>query len=114
MDEICRTVTAEEEGIRMDAFLSTLSGLTRSKVQHLLEQNLVFLNGAVPAKAGVRLRAGDRLVSFGDAQITTGDDLKTALAAHSVGDRVDVKVVRNGKEYTHSLVLTEYVPESAN
>ncbi len=61
MDEICRTVTAEEEGIRMDAFLSTLSGLTRSKVQHLLEQNLVFLNGAVPAKAGVRLRAGDRL-----------------------------------------------------
>lgn len=61
MDEICRIVTAEEEGIRMDAFLSTLSGLTRSKVQHLLEQNLVFLNGAVPAKAGVRLRAGDRL-----------------------------------------------------
>ena len=37
----------------------------------------------------------------------------TALAAHSVGDRVEIKVSRNGREYTHSVVLTEYVPSSA-
>lgn len=96
----------------------TLVDITDERTAHYygLEHTGVYLqsvqSGSIADLGG--LRAGDRLVSFGDAQITTGDDLKTALAAHSVGDRVDVKVVRNGKEYTHSLVLTEYVPESAN
>ena len=96
----------------------TLVDITDERTAHYygLEHTGVYLqsvqSGSIADLGG--LRAGDRLVSFGDAQITTGDDLKTALAAHSVGDRVDVKVVRNGKEYTHSLVLTEYVPESTN
>ena len=96
----------------------TLVDITDERTAHYygLEHTGVYLqsvqSGSIADLGG--LRAGDRLISFGDAQITTGDDLKTALAAHSVGDRVDVKVVRNGKEYTHSLVLTEYVPESAN
>ena len=96
----------------------TLVDITDERTAHYygLEHTGVYLqsvqSGSIADLGG--LRAGDRLVSFGDAQISTGDDLKTALAAHSVGDRVDVKVVRNGKEYTHSLVLTEYVPESAN
>lgn len=59
------------------------------------------------------LQAGDRVISFGGTAVSTGDELKAALATHSVGDRVEVKVERNGREYSHSLVLTEYVPESA-
>ncbi len=58
------------------------------------------------------LQAGDRVISFGGTAVSTGDELKAALATHSVGDRVEVKVERNGREYSHSLVLTEYVPES--
>ena len=53
------------------------------------------------------------LLSFGGVEVSTADDLKAALASHSVGDRVEIKVSRNGREYTHSVVLTEYVPSSA-
>lgn len=59
------------------------------------------------------LQAGDRIISFGGTAVTTTDELKALLAERSVGDRVEVKVARNGKEYSHSLLLTEYIPESA-
>ena len=68
-------------------------------------------SGSIADKGG--LQAGDRLLSFGGVEVSTADDLKAALAAHSVGDRVEIKVSRNGREYTHSVVLTEYVPSSA-
>ncbi len=80
-----------------------------------LDQTGVYIqsvqSGSIADLGG--LQAGDRLISFGGAAITTGDDLKAAIAEHSVGDRVEVTVERNGREYSHSLVLTEYVPESA-
>ena len=68
-------------------------------------------SGSIADKGG--LQAGDRLLSFGGVEVSTADDLKAALASHSVGDRVEIKVSRNGREYTHSVVLTEYVPSSA-
>ena len=68
-------------------------------------------SGSIADKGG--LQAGDRLLSFGGVEVSTADELKAALAAHSVGDRVEIKVSRNGREYTHSVVLTEYVPSSA-
>ena len=68
-------------------------------------------SGSIADKGG--LQAGDRLLSFGGVEVSTADELKAALASHSVGDRVEIKVSRNGREYTHSVVLTEYVPSSA-
>ncbi len=59
------------------------------------------------------LQAGDRVLSFGGVEVSSADELKAALASHSVGDRVEIKVSRNGREYTHSVVLTEYVPNGA-
>ena len=59
------------------------------------------------------LQAGDRVLSFGGVEVSSADELKAALASHSVGDRVEIKVSRNGREYTHSVVLTEYVPDGA-
>lgn len=59
------------------------------------------------------LQAGDRIISFGGTAVSTADELKALLADCSVGDRVEVKVSRSGREYSHSLVLTEYVPQSA-
>ena len=68
-------------------------------------------SGSIADKGG--LQAGDRLLSFGGMEVSTADELKAALAAHSVGDRVGDRGLRNGREYTHSVVLTEYVPSSA-
>ncbi len=53
----------------------------------------------------------DRIDYIGDCKITTASDLKEALASHSVGDTVTVKVTRNGKSVTVELTLREYVPD---
>lgn len=94
-----------------------LINITDERTAHYygLEHTGVYIqsvqSGSIADLGG--LQAGDRVISFGGTAVSTGDELKAALATHSVCDRVEVKVERNGREYSHSLVLTEYVPESA-
>lgn len=55
-------VEAEDAGERLDAYLTArLEGVSRARVGRAIEVNGVELNGAAPRKAGVKLRAGDRL-----------------------------------------------------
>ncbi len=55
-------VEAEDAGERLDAYLTArLEGVSRARVGRAIELNGVELNGAAPRKAGVKLRAGDRL-----------------------------------------------------
>ena len=61
MRTIQSRVTTETEGIRLDAFLAQESGETRSRIQNLIEQGCVRVNGAAPNKAGVKLAAGDEV-----------------------------------------------------
>jgi 23S rRNA pseudouridine1911/1915/1917 synthase len=54
-------VTEGEKDQRIDSFLaSQVESLTRSRVQDLIQQKLVEVNGA-PVKASHRLKAGDRI-----------------------------------------------------
>lgn len=69
-------------------------------------------SGSIAALGG--LKPGDRVVRFGETSITKNGDLTEALKAAKVGDRVEVLVERDGKEYTLSLLLTEYVPEGVH
>ncbi|HEY9869029.1 MAG TPA: RluA family pseudouridine synthase [Candidatus Obscuribacterales bacterium] len=51
----------EEHPARLDIYLACqLPGLTRSRIQKLIDQGLVLLSGK-PAKAGTRLRGGEKL-----------------------------------------------------
>lgn len=61
MQKIRLTVTHEEEGIRVDAFLTEKTGETRSRVRNLMIEGLVRINGTVPKKAGVKLLEGDEV-----------------------------------------------------
>ena len=61
MRTIQSRATTENEGIRLDAFLAQQSGETRSRIQNLIEQGCVRVNGAAPKKAGVKLAAGDEV-----------------------------------------------------
>jgi putative serine protease PepD len=54
------------------------------------------------AKAG--LKTGDVITSLGTTQTVTPDQLASAIAAHSPGDRVTVTYQRNGQ--SHSVTLT--------
>lgn len=53
-------VTYEEEGERLDNFLTNRSGFTRSHIQKLIKVGLVLVN-AKKEKSGYRIREGDRV-----------------------------------------------------
>ena len=59
-------VPSEASGQRLDHFLATqLEGVSRSRVQLLLEQGDVLVNGAQP-KASLKLRGGEQIVITGE------------------------------------------------
>ena len=53
--------TKEDEGIRLDAFLSQKSGETRSRIQNLIKDGCAVVNGGAPKKAGQPVSAGDAI-----------------------------------------------------
>ena len=61
-------------------------------------------SGSPAAKAG--LRGGDVLISFDGAPIKTLYDFTFALREKKPGDRVEVVVVRDGKEMKATVQLT--------
>jgi S1-C subfamily serine protease len=57
------------------------------------------------AKAG--LKGGDRIVKADGKDVKSFDDLKTLVAGHKPGDKLALKVVRDGKEQGLSVTLGE-------
>lgn len=63
------TVPAEAAGQRLDHWLALqLPDISRVRVQQLIEQNKVALNGATP-KASLRLRGGEEILISGEVQL---------------------------------------------
>jgi putative serine protease PepD len=60
--------------------------------------------GSPAAKAG--LQAGDLVVALDGQAVTSQDDLISRIRDHKPGDRVTLKVVRNGKEQTVTVTAT--------
>jgi S1-C subfamily serine protease len=76
------------------------------------EQNEAGQNGVIvrdvraesPAgKAG--LKDGDRIIMAGDQQVKSFEDLRNAVAAHKPGDKLALKVDRDGKQQTLNVTL---------
>ncbi len=63
-------------------------------------------------KAG--LRSGDLLLTFNSADVESSDTVAEEMAKLSVGDVIEVKILRNNHEQTLSLTIGEYVPEGIN
>jgi 23S rRNA pseudouridine1911/1915/1917 synthase len=62
------SVAPEDEGRRLDQFLTTrLEGVSRARVQELIAEGKVLVNEAA-AKASLKLRGGERVTVRGDAQ----------------------------------------------
>lgn len=55
------TVDAESEEQRLDTFLTQAAGLSRQKIQKLIADKLVTVNGAIKPKS-YRLKEGDLVV----------------------------------------------------
>ena len=50
--------------------------------------------------AGTELRTGDRIVSVGDRTVKAPEDLSAAVLDHKPGEKVELKVERDGQERT--------------
>lgn len=61
--------------------------------------------GGPAAAAG--LQKGDVVVKIDDQAITSADGLILAIRQHEIGDKVQVTVVRDGKEQTFEVTLTD-------
>ena len=54
---------------------------------------------------------GDRIISFNGEEVSSSSDLASMLKKCSVGDTVEIVVMRSGSSVTVSVTLTEKVPE---
>jgi serine protease Do len=62
--------------------------------------------GSSAQKAG--LRSGDRIVEFSGKNIMSFSEFKKELSNHEVGETVEIVVVREGREKTLKVYLSEY------
>jgi len=62
-----------------------------------------IVEGSAAEKAG--LQAGDRIVRFGGADITTFESLETAVKSMRGGDKVSISFERNGQTFTVEVTL---------
>ena len=58
-------------------------------------------------------RSGDRIVSFGDTDISSQEDLNAALESYHVGDTVTIVIERSGRKYSGQFTLAEDIPDTA-
>ncbi|MBO0855140.1 MAG: trypsin-like peptidase domain-containing protein [Nocardia sp.] len=61
------------------------------------------VSGSPAAKAG--LAENDVIVKFGDRQVTEAAELTVAVQAHQIGEKVDVQVIRGGRQVTVPVTL---------
>jgi thiol-disulfide isomerase/thioredoxin len=82
-------------GVSMD----TGPGARGAAVSHVVR-------GSPAYKAG--LRKGDSIVSIGQQRVTNGADVVRLVGSRSVGDEVELRLVRDGREAVAHAVLTAF------
>ncbi|HEV2133077.1 MAG TPA: RluA family pseudouridine synthase [Terracidiphilus sp.] len=86
-------VPAEAAGQRLDQFLAAhLDGVSRSRVQLLLDQGLVMVNG-LQEKASWKLRGGERIAVTGDPRPAPLKAVPEAIPLDVVYEDADLAVV---------------------
>ena len=77
-------VVGDEEGAqRLDKYLASVAGLSRTRIKALIEVGQVTLDGAVLDDAGVKVRVGQ----------TVGIDVPPPAAAEPVGEAIPLSIV---------------------
>lgn len=66
------------------------------------------VEGGASEAAGVKV--GDCIISIGDVAVESYSDVKAQLNNHSVGDVIQMQVIRDGRTLTLEITLEEYKP----
>ena len=64
------------------------------------------------SKYSDQIKSGDRLVSVNSTEVSTSAEVNSVLGEYKVGDVVDIRISRGGKQIDVALTLQEYVPAS--
>ena len=67
------------------------------------------VSGSAAEQAGIR--AGDLILKLEDTQITSGNDLSSAIGAYKPGEKAALTIQRDGKEMTVEVTFGEYTPQ---
>jgi S1-C subfamily serine protease len=84
--------------------IATAESADGLEVVNVVEKNS---RGEVTAAKGAGITKGDILLAIGETELKKPADVRAALAPFSAGDKVTVKLVRNGSPLDLSLTLTE-------
>ncbi len=91
--------------------ISSMEQMFQYRVNRMGVYVQAVTEGGASEKAG--MRAGDNIISIGDVAISSIDNIKSQLNNYSVGDTVQIQVIRDGRTMTLSVVLDEFKPETA-
>ncbi len=73
----------------------------------------VMVEKVVPGSAAEQagIQSGDLILKLGDKQVTSGDELSSAIGEYKPGDTAVLTLQRNGQEMTVEVTFGEYVPQ---
>ena len=87
------SVTADDVGMRLDQFLvGKIGEVSRARVQHMIEQGLVFVDGAA-TKASLRLRGGEEVRVDGPAKVEPLRAMPEEIPLDIVFEDADLAIV---------------------
>ena len=68
------------------------------------------VSGSAAEKAGIQ--AGDLILKLEDKNISSGDELSSAIGNYKPGDTVTLTLQRDGEELTVEVTFGEYMPQN--
>ena len=73
----------------------------------------VMVEKVVPGSAAEQagIQSGDLILKLGDKQVTSGDELSSAIGAYKPGDTAIITLQRNNREMTVEVTFGEYAPQ---
>ncbi|MBR0206792.1 MAG: trypsin-like peptidase domain-containing protein [Clostridia bacterium] len=73
----------------------------------------VMVEKVVPGSAAEQagIQSGDLILKLGDKQVTSGDELSSAIGAYKPGDTAIITLQRNNQEMTVEVTFGEYAPQ---
>ena len=76
-------------------------------VHNNITEGVVVIATQAGSPASSKLEKGDIIVGIGDEKVTTVAELRYELYKHEPGDKIKIKYLRNNKENTVEITLTE-------
>ena len=67
-------------------------------------------NGSSAQNAG--LKSGDYVLTAGGKEISTLADFNSVIDSHSIGDQIEISILRGRTVHDFTITLTEYIPQS--